>query len=136
MTTQAFDFAHFQALFPALSTTTQPQAQAWWDAAQSYIVQPNSLMTDAALNLALNLMTAHLTQSAAIIAGGSGLVGPIASAGEGTVNVAVVPPPVPLAPAPPGHRPAGTTARATAPHHTWQMDAAEAVDLADGAGVS
>lgn len=41
-----------------------------------------------------------------------------------------------LAPAPPGHRPTGSATRAEAPHHTWQMDAAEAVRVGDGSAVS
>lgn len=41
-----------------------------------------------------------------------------------------------LAPAPPGRSPGGSVSRATTTHHTWQVDAAEAMDLADGSGVS
>jgi transposase len=37
-----------------------------------------------------------------------------------------------LGPAPPGRRPEPAGGRAAAPHDTWQVDAAEAIDLADG----
>lgn len=41
-----------------------------------------------------------------------------------------------LPPAPSGRRPTSTADRATAPHDTWQMDAAERLRTADGQGVS
>ena len=37
-----------------------------------------------------------------------------------------------LSPAPAGRRPAATPRRATQPHDTWQLDAAEHLTLADG----
>ena len=40
-----------------------------------------------------------------------------------------------LAPAPPGRRPGTRAPRATEPHETWQVDAAEQIPLADGARV-
>ena len=40
-----------------------------------------------------------------------------------------------LAPAPAGRRPRINAARATIPHEVWQMDAAEAIGLADGSAI-
>ena len=41
-----------------------------------------------------------------------------------------------LGPAPPGKRPAASANRATTPHQVWQVDAAEEIELGDGARVS
>lgn len=40
-----------------------------------------------------------------------------------------------LGPPPPGKRPASSANRATAPHQTWQVDAAEEIELGDGTRV-
>lgn len=87
-----FDFATWQALFaPAFDTITQPQAELALTLATQYWPNDGSSMATTMViqtNL-LYLIEAHVVQLLYGVNGQppSGLVGRIASAGEGSVNV-------------------------------------------------
>ena len=92
-----YDDAAFRAQFPEfVSTTTYPPAvlSGYFDMATQYMsADDNSVMTGATLQTALNMMTAHLARSMALInAGQTTMV--MAGAAEGSVNISIVPPPV------------------------------------------
>jgi hypothetical protein len=98
MAQHTFDVAAFRAMFPAFSNVvTYPDAtlQLWWTMAVQYVNDyDNCLIAGDTLQLALNLMTAHLAQSSTLIANGQSTPGVVGSAAEGTVSISMVPPPV------------------------------------------
>lgn len=71
-----FDYEQFIALFPAYSNSTQypePTLQAYWNSAINYIsdIGNYGAMQGDTRQYALNLMTAHLTYIAGLIANGT-----------------------------------------------------------------
>ena len=97
MAQHTLDIAAFRAMFPAFADTTKfPDASiiGWWTMGNQYIYSyDNCLITGDTLQLALNLMTAHLAQSFAMIGKGTN-PGIVTAATEGSVNVSMMPPPV------------------------------------------
>jgi len=99
MATLVFDVSSFRTQFPAFANVTDfPDAtlQQYWDWATCYIDDNGSYgwLQGACRQLALNLMTAHLTASSVIIAGGD-TPGFATSATVDKVSVSVEPPPNP-----------------------------------------
>lgn len=95
--TLTFDVAAFRTQFPAFANaSTYPTItlQGYWDAAICYISDTNSgrLMGDCR-SRAINMMTAHLTALADIIAAGK-TPGYAQSATVDKVSVTMTPPPV------------------------------------------
>ena len=97
MAQHTLDIAAFRAMFPAFADTTKfPDASitGWWTMGNQYIYSyDNCLITGDTLQLALNLMTAHLAQSFTMIGKGTN-PGIVTAATEGSVNVSMMPPPV------------------------------------------
>jgi hypothetical protein len=95
--TLTFDVAAFRAQFPAFaSATTYPTLtlQGYWDAAICYISNANTgRLTDDSRSRAINMMTAHLTALADMIAAGK-TPGYAQSATVDKVSVTMTPPPV------------------------------------------
>lgn len=87
-----FDPAAFKVLFPQFSYLSDPQLQAYFDMATTYVrndgcgpVQTTQMQTQL-----LNLATAHLTKLFALTADGqtpSEIVGRISNASQGSVSV-------------------------------------------------
>lgn len=99
MTTLVFDVAAFRVQFPAFANVvTFPDAtlQMYWDQATSYVSDNGSYGALQGVNrqLALNLMTAHLTAISVIVAGGQ-TPGIVQNATIDKITVGLVPPPVP-----------------------------------------
>lgn len=93
-----YDDTAFRALFPAFANMTvypEPTLALYWGVATSYISQypqfPDGLNL-AQQTLALNQMTAHLTQLNTLAATGQ-QAGIVTGAGVGAVNVTLQPPP-------------------------------------------
>jgi len=93
--TATFNFAQWQALYPALAFVTQAQATSWWNIAGEFYLRndgsgPNWSTAQVQGDL-LNLITAHLCQlfvpNPAAGTPQAAMVGRIASAGQGSVNV-------------------------------------------------
>lgn len=88
-----FDYAKWVLRYPEFQGVTEPMAQAYFDEATIYHRNDgNGPVTDDAQQLLLlNMVTAHIAQRYAIIAGiaPSPLVGRISNASEGSVSVAV-----------------------------------------------
>jgi hypothetical protein len=100
MAEHVFDIPTFRQLYPAFSNATVfPDAylNAQWTAAGVYLGKYDGpLLAGDELQLALNLMTAHLTQTNVIITGGGETpnVGVLQSATVDKVSVSMTPPPV------------------------------------------
>lgn len=106
MATVPFDYAAFSARFPELVATTPEAKGAELYTEASYIAigndepgRPPSLVVDPVRRgVLLRLITAHLAflsnRSAQGDGSGAGMVGNIASAGEGSINVAMASYPV------------------------------------------
>lgn len=96
MAQHTFDVAVFRLSFPEFANaTTYPDAQLqmYWDNGTNYIYSyDNSLIDGANLQLALNLMTAHLAKTFAMIAAGQ-TPAVMNSATEGSVSISMTPPP-------------------------------------------
>lgn len=98
MTTPALDPTAFADMFPALASVSTPALQGYWTMANGYISE-SSMLTGSNLQLALNLMTAHLARSFQIINGpggtgaGGSTPGVVTSGAEGSVSVSMAPPP-------------------------------------------
>lgn len=90
------DITTFRAQFPEFAnTTTYPTAsvQMWWDMAVNYINANDSTeFNGTALQLAIELMTAHLAKSFTLINSGIGTV-LVTGSSEGSVSVSLTPPP-------------------------------------------
>lgn len=99
MAEHTLDLAVFRQLYPAFANTAAfPDAyiQAQWAAATTYMGKYDGcLLAGDRLQLALNLLTAHLMQLNVIIANGSATptVGVLQSATVDKVTVSNVPPP-------------------------------------------
>lgn len=94
MSTHALDIASFQALFPEFATTNPVTVALYWDMATSYITATDGvILSGAPLQLALNLMTAHLLKIIAAATAGQ-TTGVVSGATEGSVSVSLQPPPV------------------------------------------
>lgn len=97
MAQHTFDVAAFRAMFPAFADIVKyPDAtlQMWWTMAIQYITDyDNCLIEGDTLQLALNLMTAHLAQSFTMIGTGQNTA-VVTGATEGSVSVSMEPPPV------------------------------------------
>ena len=91
-----FDVAAFRAMFPAFADPLKfpdVMLQGYWTMACNYINDYDNVAIDGDnLQLALNLMSAHLAKSYAMIDAGD-LVVVVAGAAEGTVSISTVPPP-------------------------------------------
>jgi len=92
-----FDVVLFRAAYPAFSdSTTYPDSllQMYWDTGTCYISDENyGWLQDACRQLALNLMTAHLTYLSTLInVGKSGTIKQSATIDK--VTVTYVPPPI------------------------------------------
>ncbi len=96
MAQHTLDIAAFRAMFPAFADVAKyPDVtlSMWWTMATSYIHDyDNCLICGDTLQLALNLMTAHLAQSFTLIGAGQ-VPGVVTSATEGSVSVSMEPPP-------------------------------------------
>jgi hypothetical protein len=97
MAQHTFDIAAFRAMFPAFADVTKyPDLalQGYWTMAVNYIYDNDTwAICGDTLQLALNLMTAHLAASFALINSGQNAV-VVAGAAEGSVSVSMVPPPI------------------------------------------
>ena len=83
-----FNLAAFVALFPEFAAESfASMLPGWYAQATNYV-----LMAGAPVQLALNLMTAHLAKSFTLISQGKMNV-VMTSAGEGPVNISMEPPP-------------------------------------------
>lgn len=100
MSTIQFNEANFRALFPAFANTgTYPTVtlQLYWNVATDYISAVTPTCGGLKLNqqtLALNQMTAHITQLNTMAASGQA-GGVVQSASVDKVSVSLTPPPVP-----------------------------------------
>lgn len=94
MALHTFDLPSFQAACPALGSTDAGQLAGTFNTA-TVIMTPydGCLLNGTALQLALNLMTGHLTQIGAMLTAGQTTVAPITGAAEGSVNLSLQPPP-------------------------------------------
>lgn len=96
MAQHTFDVTAFRAMFAEFANaTTYPDSvlQIYWDNGTNYIYDyDNQLIDGPNLQLALNLMTAHLAKSFTMINSGT-VPGVINSATEGSVSVSMTPPP-------------------------------------------
>lgn len=94
MATHVFDLASFQAACPALASTN-PTLLAGTFGVAANIMSANDgcILSGDTLQLALNLMTGHLTQIGNLIAAGQTTVAPAVGATEGTVSLTLQPPP-------------------------------------------
>lgn len=99
MALHTLDLVTFRLLYPAFANvTTYPDAyiQAQWDAATAYIGEYDGcLLADKRLQLALNLMTAHLMHVNVLLAqsGVAATIGVPISATVDKVTVSNMPPP-------------------------------------------
>lgn len=103
MTAPVYNDGLFRLQFPAfadIATFPEMVLSGWWTMGTAYIStnNPGCIWTDAQAQLGNDLMTAHLAQIFTNIntagASNGALTGPIQSATEGSVMVAMVPPPV------------------------------------------
>ena len=99
MTTPTFDDERFRNQFPAFENTTDfppEQLDGWWVMGTAYINIQNGYpwnFNTAQLQLAADLMCAHLGQSFTLINSGIPTV-LVQGTAEGTINVSLTPPPV------------------------------------------
>ena len=84
-----FDFAEWQAQYPEFATVTEPQAIVLFAQACVYCDPTDeSVVSDSATRkIMLYLLVAHLAALRSRAASGSGLVGAITSASQGSVSV-------------------------------------------------
>lgn len=93
MSVHAFNLAQFQARFPELANATGVTSGVCWTMATQFMSpQDGCLLTGEALQLGLELLTAHLAKIGLVAAAGNP-TGVITSATEGSVTVAMAPPP-------------------------------------------
>lgn len=97
MAQHTLDLTAFRAMFPAFADVTKyPDItiQMWWDMGVNYIDDyDNALISGKILQMALNLITAHLAQSFTMIGNGQNSA-VVSGATEGSVSVSMTPPPV------------------------------------------
>lgn len=95
MAAHVFDLPSFAAACPALASANPTTLAATFTTA-TVIMTPydGCLLNGDALQLALNLMTGHLTQIASMLVADPGaVIGPVAGATEGSVSLNLVPSP-------------------------------------------
>jgi hypothetical protein len=93
MAAHAFDLAQFQARFPELAALAGVTSGVYWDMATQFMSpEDGCMLTGNVLQFGLELLTAHLAKLGQNAAAGNP-AGPITSAAEGSVNVALAPPP-------------------------------------------
>lgn len=96
MSQHTFDVTAFRALFPEFAnSTTYPDAtlNGYWNMGIQYIYSYDNLfVADDTLQLALNLMTAHLGKSFSLINSGN-TPSVMTGAAEGTVSISTQAPP-------------------------------------------
>lgn len=96
MAQHTLDVTAFRAMFPEFADTVKyPDASItmWRTMGNQYIYSyDNCLISGDVLQLALNLVTAHLAKSFTMISNGQSVV-VVAGATEGSVAVSMVPPP-------------------------------------------
>lgn len=96
MAQHTLDLPAFRAMFPAFADVTKfPDAsiQMWWTMGNQYIYSyDNCLICGDTLQLALNLITAHLAQSFLLIGNGQ-TPGIVTGATEGSVSISMAAPP-------------------------------------------
>jgi hypothetical protein len=89
-----FDLASFSAACPALAATDPDQLAATFGTATVILTKwDGCLLAGERLQMALNLLTGHLTQTAKLLAAGQASVAPITGATQGSVSVSMLPPP-------------------------------------------
>lgn len=99
MTTPAYNDTSFRLQFPAFADLTEfttAQLNAWWTMGTAYINAQNGYpwsCNPAQLQLALDLMGAHLAQSYTLISKGIPTV-IVQGTTEGSITVSMTPPPV------------------------------------------
>lgn len=98
MASHVFNVTTFRAQFPEFANaTTYPDLTlgGYWTMATNYISSNDSLygLVGANLDLALNLMTAHLARSFVMMNAGQNTV-VVNGSSEGSVSVSLTPPPV------------------------------------------
>lgn len=98
MAAHVFNVAAFRAQFPEFANvTTYPDLTlgGYWTMATNYISANDSLfgLAGANLDLALNLMVAHLARSFVMMNTGQNIV-VVNGSSEGSVSVSLTPPPV------------------------------------------
>jgi hypothetical protein len=93
MAAHTLDADKFRAMFPEFAGVQTPAITGYWEMATAYL-SPNdgAILSGAALQTALNMMTAHLAKSSQMIAAGQAPT-VMQSATEGSVSVSMVPPP-------------------------------------------
>lgn len=98
MTTPTYNDANFRNQFPQFENTSiypPAQLQGWWTMATAYINIDNNYpynWNQAQLQLAVDLMCAHLAQSFTLINNGTPSV-LVTGSTEGSVSVSLTPPP-------------------------------------------
>ena len=94
MAAHVFDLPSFAAACPALASSDPTTLAATFGTATVIMTKYDGcLLNGDALQLALNLMTGHLTQIAAQLAAGQTSVAPLTGATEGSVSLSLQPPP-------------------------------------------
>lgn len=89
-----FDLGSFSAACPALAAADPDQLAATFNTSTVIMTKwDGCLLAGDRLQLALNLLTGHLTQTAALLAAGQSTVAPVTSATQGSVSVSMMPPP-------------------------------------------
>jgi len=89
----AFELAAFRTMFPLLDSVADEQLAAYWQmATETMTPEDGVLLHGASLQLALNLLTAHLAWLFTKTLPG-GTVGIVNSASEGSVSVGMAIPP-------------------------------------------
>jgi hypothetical protein len=88
-----FDPAAFRAAFPEFANLTDDQLTAYWNMALDTMTNYDGvLLSGASLQLALQLLTAHIARLMTKAATGNA-TGIVTSAGEGSVNIGMAAPP-------------------------------------------
>ena len=89
----ALDPAAFRRLFPEFESLNGEAISVYWDMATGYMSADNSTtLTGASLQLAMNLLTAHVAKLFDGLAQGQ-TSGVVTGATEGSVSVSLAPPP-------------------------------------------
>ncbi|MCL2887519.1 MAG: DUF4054 domain-containing protein [Betaproteobacteria bacterium] len=90
--THAFDLPAFRVSFPLLAAVQDDQLAAYWQmATETMTPEDGILLSGASLQLALNLLTAHLAWL--FTKAPAGITGVVNSASEGSVSVGMAVPP-------------------------------------------
>ena len=100
MTTHTLDLAAFRQLFPEFTALSDTVITMYWTMAVVELgAEDGVILSGDKLQLALNLLTAHITklyqmQQSSAMTGGASLSGPITAASEGSVSATVAAPPI------------------------------------------